>query len=61
MDKKKIIVTGGAGDIGRSVCDYFLENNYSVVQTGLNNEELSDLNNLSTRTIFSINLKHFPI
>ena len=43
MDKKKIIVTGGAGDIGRSVCDYFLENNFSVVQTGLNNEELSDL------------------
>jgi len=45
MDKKKVIVTGGAGDIGRSVCDYFLKNNYSVVQTGLNNEELSDLKN----------------
>jgi len=44
MDKKKVIVTGGAGDIGRSVCDYFLANNYMVVQTGINNEELSDLN-----------------
>ena len=45
MVKKKVVVTGGAGDIGRSVCDYFLENNYSVVQTGLNNEELNDLKN----------------
>ena len=45
MIRKKVIVTGGAGDIGRNVCDYFLANNYSVVQTGLNNEELSDLKN----------------
>ena len=45
MDKKKVIVTGGAGDIGRSVCDYLLANNYLVVQTGINNEELSNIKN----------------
>ena len=46
MDKKKVLITGASGGIGKSLCEKFIEANYKIIRTSSNNEKLKNLKNI---------------
>ena len=45
MDKKKVLITGASGGIGKSLCEKFIEANYKIICTSSNSEKLKNLKN----------------
>ena len=57
MVRKKIIVTGASGAIGRAIAEVFFSHNYDLILLGRNLKKLKDINYLKENLDSEIPLK----